>query len=220
MRSLLAVALLVLTRQAQPEKPAAQDRWEPDIRKFEEEDRKSPPPEKGIVFVGSSSIRLWKTKEAFPDLPVINRGFGGSTMADAAHFADRIVIAYKPATVIAFAGGNDIHAGRSPQEVADAFKELVKKVHAELPKAKIYFISLFPNVARASEDEKCKRVNELIREFTKTDERLGYVDTRSRMENPEGKARPELLRQDGLHMNDDGYKIWNEMVGGILREKK
>ena len=194
-----------------------QDKWEAEIKKFEEADKNSPPPENGIVFVGSSSIRLWKTKEAFPDLPVINRGFGGSEMGDAARFAERIVIAYKPKTVIAFAGGNDIHGGKTPEQVADAFKELVKKVHAALPKTKVYFISLFPNVARAAEDEKCKKANDLIREFAKTDERLGYLDTRSRMESPEGKARPELLRPDGLHMNDDGYKIWNEIVGKILK---
>jgi len=208
MRTLSAFLLLL----------ALQDKWEADIRKFEEADQKAAPPENGIVFVGSSSIKLWKTKEAFPDLPVINRGFGGSEMGDSAKFAERIVIAYKPKTVIVFAGGNDIHGGKTPEQVADAFGELFRKVHSALPKTKVYFISLFPNVARASEDEKCKKANDLIREFTKTDERLGYIDARSRMENPEGKARPELLRPDGLHMNDDGYKIWNEMVGRILKD--
>jgi lysophospholipase L1-like esterase len=195
-----------------------QDKWEAEIKKFEDQDLKSPPPGNGIVFVGSSSIKLWKTKEAFPDLPVINRGFGGSEMGDAAKYAERIVTAYKPKTVIAFAGGNDIHGGKTPEQVADAFKELVRKVHSALPKTKVYFISLFPNVARASEDEKCRKANDLIREFTKTDKRLGYIDTRSQMESPEGKARPELLRPDGLHMNDDGYKIWNEMVAKILKD--
>ena len=210
MRTLLALLVVF----------AVQDKWEAEIKKFEDEDKKSAPPENGIVFVGSSSIRLWKTKEAFPDLPVINRGFGGSEMGDAAKYAERIVIAYKPKTVIAFAGGNDIHGGKSPEQVADAFKDLVKKVHAALPKTKVYYISLFPNVARASEDEKCRKANDLVREFTKGDERLGYIDTRSRMEGPDGKARPELLRKDGLHMNDDGYAIWNEMVGKILKDGK
>ncbi|HXX92107.1 MAG TPA: GDSL-type esterase/lipase family protein [Planctomycetota bacterium] len=199
---------------------ALQDKWEAEIQKFEAQDLKNPPPLGGIVFVGSSSIKLWKTQEAFPDLPVLNRGFGGSEMGDAAHFAERIVIAYKPRTVIAFAGGNDIHGGKTPEQVASAFRELVGKVRTALPKTKVYFISLFPNVARASEDEKCRKVNELIREFTKTDERLGYIDVRPRMEGPDGKARPELLRPDGLHMNDDGYKIWNELVGAILKEGK
>jgi lysophospholipase L1-like esterase len=208
MRALVSLLLLL----------ACQDKWEADIRKFEEEDKKSPPPQEGIVFVGSSSIRLWKVKEAFPDLPCVNRGFGGSEMADAAKYADRIVTPHKPKVVVVFSGGNDINGGKTPEQVADAAKDLVKKIHASLPKTKVYFISLFPNVKRAAQDEKCKEVNRLVQAFTKTDERLGYVDTRSKMENSEGKARPELLREDGLHMNDAGYKIWNEMVDGLLRE--
>ena len=209
MRALLALLVVLVL----------QDKWEKDIQKFEEEDKKSPPPAEGIVFVGSSSVRLWKVKEAFPDLPVINRGFGGSEMGDAARYAERIVIAYKPKTVIVFAGGNDINAGKTPEQVADAFKELVKKVHGALPKTKIHYISLFPNVARASQDEKCRKANERIEAFTKTDERLGYINVRPRMEAPDGKARPDLLRDDGLHMNDEGYKIWNELVGKILRAR-
>lgn len=207
MRNLLAL-LVVLSLQ---------DKWEAEIRKFEEEDRKSPPPAEGIVFVGSSSIRLWKVKEAFPDLPCINRGFGGSEMADAARYADRIIVPYKPRTVIVFSGGNDINAGKTPEQVADAFKDLARKVHAALPKVKIYYVSLFPNVKRAAQDENCRKANELILAFTKTDERLGYVDVRSKMEASDGKARPELLQEDGLHMNTEGYKIWNSLVAPLLR---
>ena len=223
MRSLLAlvVGLALAQDKSFGSSPGllAQDKWEADIKKFEEEDRKSPPPAEGIVFIGSSSIKLWKAKEAFPDLPVINRGFGGSEMADAARYADRIVTPCKPKTVVVFSGGNDINAGKTPEQVADAFKELVKKVHAALPKTKVYAISLFPNVKRAAQDEKCRKANELIEAFTKTDERLGYINVRPRMESPEGKARPELLREDGLHMNDEGYKIWDELVGKTLRAK-
>jgi lysophospholipase L1-like esterase len=213
MHSLLVlVALLGL--QAPETKP---DKWEKDIAAFEEKDKASPPPQNEIVFVGSSSIRLWKSTEAFPDLKVINRGFGGSEMGDAAKYAERIVLPYKPRIVVVFAGGNDINAGKSPEQVADAFKSLVGKVHAALPKTKVYYISLFPNVKRRAQDEKCCKANELIQAFTKTDERLGYIDTASKMRAADGGPRPELLRDDGLHMNDDGYKIWNEMVGAILR---
>ena len=197
--------------------PLLQDRWEADIRKFEEQDRAAPPPPGGAVFVGSSSIRLWNLREAFPDLPVLNRGFGGSQMADAARYAERIVIPYKPRVVVVFAGGNDIHAGKTPEEVCAAFKELVGKIHAALPETRVYFISLFPNLARAAEDPQCRRVNERIRAFARTDPRLGYIDARPRMENAEGKARPELLREDGLHLNAEGYKVWNEIVGPVIR---
>src|SRR5436190_10256673 len=213
MHTLLAfVALLGLQAQE-----AKSDKWEKDIAAFEEKDKAAPPPENGIVFVGSSSIRMWKTAEAFPDLKVVNRGFGGSEMGDATKYAERIVLPYKPQTVVVFAGGNDINAGKSPEQVADAFKTLVGKIHGALPKTKVYYISLFPNVKRRAQDEKCVKANELIEAFTKTDERLGYVDTASKMRAADGGPRPELLRDDGLHMNDDGYKIWNEIVGAVLR---
>jgi lysophospholipase L1-like esterase len=196
---------------------ALQDRWEADIRAFEAQDRAAPPAPGGVVFVGSSSIRLWNLREAFPDLPVLNRGFGGSQMADAARYAERIVIPCKPRVVVVFAGGNDINAGKSPEDVLAAFKDLVGKIHAALPETRVYFISLFPNLKRAAQDPACRRVNELIRAFAKTDSRLGFIDPRPRMEDAEGKARPELLREDGLHLNEEGYKIWNETVGPVIR---
>jgi lysophospholipase L1-like esterase len=194
------------------------DKWEKDIAAFEARDRTAPPPQNEIVFVGSSTIRMWKTAEAFPDLQVINRGFGGSEIADAVKYADRIVLPYKPRIVVVFAGGNDINAGKMPDQVANDFKALVAKIHGALPRTKIYYLSLFPNVKRRAQDEKCIKVNELIQSFTRTDERLGYVDTAARMRAADGGPRPDLLRDDGLHMNDDGYKIWNEMVGAVLRK--
>ena len=208
----VAVALLVL---AQDPKAAP---FEKDIEAFEAKDKTTPPPQNEIVFVGSSSIRFWKSTEAFPDLKIINRGFGGSQMSDSVHFAERIILPYKPRIVVVYAGGNDINAKKTPEQVAEAFKTLAGKIHAALPKTKVYYISLFPNVKRRAQDEKCRKANELVQAFTKTDARLGYIDTASRMRAADGGPRPELLRDDGLHMNDDGYKIWNEIVGALLRK--
>ena len=209
MRILAALALLVVL---------AQDKWEKDIAAFEAQDKAKPPPQNEIVFVGSSSIRMWKSTEAFPDLQIINRGFGGSEIADSVKYADRIILPYKPRIVVLFAGGNDINSGKTPEKVADDFKALVAKIHGALPKTKVYYISLFPNVKRRTQDEKCCRLNELVQAFTKTDPRLGYIDTATKMRAADGGPRPELLRDDGLHMNDDGYKIWNEIVGAVLRK--
>ena len=208
----LAVALLTFAQDPKAE-PFAKE-----IEAFEAKDKTSPPPEHEIVFVGSSSIRMWKSTEAFPDLKVINRGFGGSQMADSVRYAERIILPYKPRIVVVFAGGNDINLKKTPEQVFADFKTLVGKIHGALPKTKVYFISLFPNVARKSQDAQCQKVNELIEAFAKTDERLGYIDTAGKMRAADGGPRPELLRPDGLHMNDDGYKIWNEIVGAVLRK--
>src|SRR6478672_9509999 len=120
------------------------DRWEADIRKFEEADRQSPPAPGQVVFVGSSSIRLWKLKESFPDVPVISRGFGGSQLGDAAKYAERIVTPYKPRVVVVYAGDNDLAAGKAPTVVRDDYKKFVAAVRGRQPDVKIVFIGIKP----------------------------------------------------------------------------
>ena len=139
---LLTVATLALCRGGlagetpQPE----ENRWETKIRGFEARDAERMPPPGGILFVGSSSIVGWKLEECFPDLPVINRGFGGSHVADSLHFAERIILPYRPKIVVLYAGDNDVAAGKSPQRVLDDFQRLVQKVHDALPNTRILFI--------------------------------------------------------------------------------
>src|SRR4051794_6395257 len=92
-------------------------KWEKEIAAFEEKDRQNPPPKGAIVFIGSSSIRKWATlAEDFSHHQVINRGFGGSQIIDSVHFADRIVLPYEPRMVVLYAGGNDIHLGKAPEQ--------------------------------------------------------------------------------------------------------
>src|SRR5271170_6245982 len=118
-RPVLTIAILIsiATSFAHGQAPVAQDRWEADIKKFEAADRLHPPPAGAVVFVGSSNIRLWKLADSFPGMEVINRGFGGSHMADSARYADRIVTPYKPRAVVVFAGDNDLADGKTPEQV-------------------------------------------------------------------------------------------------------
>ncbi len=117
-------------------------------RRFEEQDRKSPPPKNPILFVGASMIVRWDVKKFFPDLETINRGFGGSEMIDVLHYVDRIVIPYKPRIVVLYEGDNDTAAGTSPEQVARNFEALVQKIHDALPQTKIVDISVKPSLAR------------------------------------------------------------------------
>jgi len=133
------------------------NKWETDIAAFEASDRTNRPPKSPLVFVGSSSIRLWKTlAQDFPKHHVVNRGFGGSEISDSVQFADRIVIPYRPRLIVMYAGGNDIHNGKSPETVFNDFKAFVAKVHALLPKTRIAYISIAPNPARWSEVDKVR----------------------------------------------------------------
>src|SRR5213078_1406937 len=126
-------------------------------------DRIAPPPKDAVLFVGASTITLWKSlPRDFPEHKVINRGFGGSEIVDSTHFAERIIFPYQPAKVFLRAGGNDLWAGKSVEQVFDDFKEFVSKIHAKLPETEIVFISLSPSIARWRKADKEKAVNDLV----------------------------------------------------------
>jgi len=207
----------VLSRQLAAQND--QDRWEPAIKKFEEADKLSPPPQNAIVFIGASSIVRWNLKESFPELgaQAINRGFGGSLAADSTRYADRIVIPYKPRMVVFYAGDNDVEANHTPQQIADDFTAFERKVHAALPQTQIVFISIKPSIRRFPWIEQIKGANALVKQYCAAHPHLTFVDIVPQMLGPDGKPRKELLVEDGLHMTPAGYKIWNDALRPILQ---
>lgn len=191
--------------------------FEADIQRFEAADAKNPPTPGGVVFVGSSSIVGWRTLATdFPGVNVINRGFGGSEIADSVRYAKRIVTPYKPAMVVMFAGSNDISAGKTPEKVAGDFREFVRVVRGELPKARIAYISISPAPSRWEKIEPIKEANRLIREFCNSQDGLAFVDVFSLMLDAKGGPRPELFKNDQLHMNPQGYVIWRRALAPLL----
>ena len=189
------------------------EKWEKDIAAYEQADRTSPPPKGGLLFIGSSTIRLWKTLASdFPHHNVINRGFGGSQIADSTHFAERIVFPYAPRMILLRAGGNDIHAGKSPELVFSDFRAFVMKVREKLPDAEIAYIALSPSIARWDEKEKGEALNRMIREYAREIAGLKYIAAESISLGPEGKPRPELFVADKLHFSPEGYKLLAESV--------
>lgn len=196
---------------------AQTNRFDAEIAAFEAKDRTNPPPKDAILFVGSSSIRLWKTlAEDLPNYKVINRGFGGSQIADSIHFAERIVLPYQPRMIVMYAGGNDINAGKTPDQVANDFKAFVAKVRGKLPDTRIAYISIAPNPARWAQVDRVRRANELIREFIATDSRLAFIDVFPHMLGQDGHPRPDIFVEDRLHMNEHGYALWKRIVGKAL----
>jgi lysophospholipase L1-like esterase len=206
-----------LADAAGTERALAESRWEADIQAFEAQDRVSPPPQGAILFVGSSSIRLWKTARDFADLPTINRGFGGSEMSDVVAFLDRIVLPYAPEDIVLYEGDNDIAKGKTAQRVFRDYRAFVDGVHANLPRARIHFIAIKPSLARWKLVETMRAANALVRAETENDPRLGYLDVDTPMLGTDGKPRPELFIDDGLHLSEAGYAIWNEVVRRTLR---
>lgn len=187
-------------------------RWEKEVAAFEKQDADKPPKKGGIVFVGSSSIRLWKLDKSFPGVDGLNRGFGGSKIADSVQLAPRLVLKYEPRLVVFYAGDNDIGGGRTPEQVRDDFKAFVAAVHKELRRTRIAFISIKPSLARWKLVDKIKEANTLVADLCKTDERLVFIDVFKPMLGEDGKPRAELFAKDGLHLNEKGYELWASLV--------
>ncbi len=200
-----------------PAKPHDFAQWENEITAFEHADAQTPPAKGGIVFVGSSSIRLWKTlAQDFPQHRVLNRGFGGSEIADSVHFADRIVLPCEPRMVVLYAGGNDLNNGRPPGEVFADFQAFAAKIRAKLPDAEIAYISSAGNPARWAQVENVQALNGMIAAFIKDQPHMKYIDVFPRMLGDDGLPRPEIFVADKLHMNPEGYKLWTEIIRPFL----
>ena len=171
--------------------------FEKDILAFEASDKTNPPPKQAVLFIGSSSIRMWRTlAKDFPEYRVINRGFGGSQIADSIHFAERIVIPYEPRVIVLYAGGNDINAGKSAETVADDFKAFVRKVREKLPTTKLVYISVAPNPARWGQIARVREANRLIREYTTQETGLSFIDMHPHMLGADGQPKPDIFLPD------------------------
>jgi hypothetical protein len=192
-------------------------KWEKEIAAFEASDRTNPPPKHCVLFTGSSTIRLWTTlPQEFPGRPVVGRGVGGCEVVDITHFADRIVFPYQPKMIFLRCGGNDIFAGKSPEEVFADFKAFVATVHAKLPETEIVFMSQNPTLARIGQSDKEQAYNKLVKVFVKQNPHLQYCELADLPLDKDGKVRPELFKADKLHFNDAGNRLMAERVRPFL----
>jgi lysophospholipase L1-like esterase len=218
----LSAALGVRTpAQCPPKAPASvvsePQPFENEIAQFEAADRISPPRMGSVLFVGSSSIRVWPNLKAdFPNIDVLQRGFGGSTLDQVDHYAPRIVLPYCPRMIVLYAGDNDLAEGRTPEQILTDFKTFVGLVRAPMARTRIVFIAIKPSTARVALLEKMREANELVRQYIVTDRSLTYVDVFTPMLGPTGLPRAELFQSDGLHMNAQGYAIWRGLLQPLV----
>jgi lysophospholipase L1-like esterase len=198
--------------------PIIVDRYEPEIRAFEASDLATPSAPGGIVFVGSSSIRLWQSLATdFPGLSVVNRGFGGSTLPEAIYYLPRIVLPYRPRTIVLYEGDNDLANMVGPQRVAADYVQFVRAVRDSLPSTRIVFISVKPSPSRWRLVDQQREANRLVREIAARDTLQTFVDVFTPMLGKNGRPRPELYLADSLHMTPVGYTVWREQLAPHLR---
>lgn len=192
--------------------------FEESIAAFAAADREQAPPTGGILFVGSSSIRLWNDLEKqFGPSIVLKRGFGGSKMSDCTRYLDRLVFPYKPRQVVVYAGDNDLAEGIPPQDILISFQKFVDGVQRELPTTRIAYISIKPSPARARLIPKIRETNQLIQQYTSENEKLDFIEVFTAMLDAEGRPRADLFRADALHLNEAGYTLWRRIIAQHVR---
>ena len=212
----LASILSLVLLASSPAAAQQADRWEKEIAAFEAADRRAPPPKGEIVFIGSSTIRLWDTAAFFPDLKIINRGFGGSELVDSVRFLDRIVLPYEPRLIVVYAGDNDISGGKLSEQVAVDFERFVRGVHTKLPQTRILYLAIKPSILRWLQTERMRMANDMIRAFCERDDRLGFLDLSDIMLGWDEQPRRELFVDDGLHLSHEGYRLWTAVLRPFL----
>jgi lysophospholipase L1-like esterase len=199
------------------------ERFEKEIKTFEFRDKVFPPHLDGVVFVGSSSFTLWNHRlhDDLSPLDVIGRGFGGSTIIDAIYYIDRIVTPYQPRAVVVYEGDNDIgRYGLTPTQVRDGFKRFFEQLQRLKSGARLYVVSIKPSILRQSAWSQQRAANRLLKEMCSTHELMTYIDVATPMFNAEGALNKALFIDDGLHMNEQGYKIWAQVLSNILFKKE
>jgi lysophospholipase L1-like esterase len=211
----LCLGTLVLLEGCMQVKPAS--KWESDIQKFEKQDETNPWPKHPILFVGSSTIRMWKVKESFPGLPVLNRGFGGSEIHDVVIYFNRIVARYHPSTIVFYSGDNDLWAGKTPAQVERDMQQFIDLTRQKTPDAKLIVIAIKPSIARWRLIDQIRETNQQIRQMVESDPKGVFINVESQLLGENEKPRPELFRADGLHLNDKGYAILNDAVRPYLK---
>jgi hypothetical protein len=196
-------------------------KWENDIKEFEKRDKAEADPQNAILFTGSSSIRLWDgIREDMKPYPVIQRGYGGAKFSDFAVYCNRIIYPHQFKALAIFIA-NDItgdEKDKEPREVLNLYKYVVSEVRSKYQTEPIFFIQITPTPSRWKVWDKISEVNGMIKKYSDEKEGLYFIETADQFFGTDGKPRSELFRDDQLHLNEDGYKIWSTAIRSKMDE--
>ena len=193
-----------------------------EIQAFKKQDSLHFPPANAILFVGSSSFRMWKdVQQAFPGATIINRGFGGSQTLDVIRYADDIIFPYHPKQIVFYIGENDIAASAdiTTDIVVERIRALINLVRTKLPGVPIVYVSIKPSISRQALMPKMVAANEKIKKFIRSKKNAEFVNIYDDMLNSNGQPRADIFLEDNLHMNAKGYAIWQKEIGPFLKSK-
>jgi lysophospholipase L1-like esterase len=203
------------------ESTIALDRYEDTIEQYRRFDKRNTLAKKPVLFVGSSSIVFWETAKAFPEFPVINRGFGGASLPEVIHYYDDVIQKHAPSTIVVYSD-IDVENGKSPEFSANAFKELVNRVEQDFPATQIVFLSMKPTLiddALGRDVRKNKMMtNQILADYSESKDNLHYLDISRVMFADGARLKDEIFLADGMHLNPRGYDLWNPIVRAKLEQ--
>lgn len=185
-----------------------------EIEAFEAADRASPPGPGRVLFIGSSSVRMWATlPEDMGPASVLNRGFGGSKTPEVLAVMDRIVFPYEPSAIVYYCGDNDLGETNTDSEAAAmGFIRFAERVHARSPGTPILYMSIKPSLARWRNWAAMERANAIVERYADRHDDVTYMDLATCLLGPDGEPDPGLYLDDGLHLNERGYARWTAIV--------
>lgn len=189
----------------------------PEIKAFRQWDSENSVPKNAVLFVGSSSINYWQTKKAFPDIAVINRGFGGATTPDVWHFYDYVIKPYQVRKIVLFIGTNDISQGRSSEETSANIRSLIERMLSDQPEVEVIYLAISPTKLRWEKWPMSQQVNKAVKEFAADTQRVQFLDTASLLLTQSGQPNEQLYVEDGLHLNQQGYALWQALLAPYLK---
>lgn len=188
-----------------------------EIQQFKKQDSINFPPANGVLFVGSSSFRMWEDLETvYKEYDVINRGFGGSNLLEAKYYAEQIIFPYRPRQIVIYSGENDIAGNVDAQQTLKRFVDLFETIRLKLPMVPIAFVSIKPSPSRMKFMPVMKESNQLIKTYLQKHKNTGYIDVFSLMLDDQGKPKADIFIGDRLHMNKKGYLIWQKAIEPYL----
>lgn len=189
--------------------------YEAEIRAYEAADDSAPPAPRGVLFIGSSSVRMWKTlAEDMSPAPVINRGFGGSKTGEVLAVFDRIVTPYEPGVIVYYCGDNDLGTDNTDAAAAaEGFIAFDRRARAVWPDVEIVYIAIKASLARWNNWDAMAAVNEMVRDYCERTPGATFADTVAPTMGPDGRPIEAMFLGDGLHLSEAGYEAWT----GVLR---
>ncbi len=200
---------------------ASHDEWANAIATFNSVDADHPAPSDCVLFAGSSSVRLWTSlSQDFANIPVINRGFGGSELSDTVFYFDRLVLPCHPSLIVLYAGENDLQNGQTPAMVLQSFQSFCTRLHTSLPETRLIYISIKPSPCRSKLRDSVLSTNTLIAAQCKADPLCSFVNVYSEMVDSEGSPKKNYFGADMLHMNRAGYQLWTQLLVPFIAQTK